>query len=250
MIFSSTLTIPEVSSLPSHLAIVMDGNGRWASRRNQSRAMGHIRGVAAVRRVVSSCASLGISYLTLFAFSSENWRRPPEEVSFLMRLFIRMLDKEVNKLHRNNIRLRIIGSRARFDDLLLERIERAESLTIGNDGLLLNIAVDYGGRWDILQAVNSLLRSRGDVVSLVSELEFSKFLFLSDIPEPDLFIRTGGEQRLSNFLIWQLAYTELYFTSVLWPDFGEVELFKALDFYAGRERRFGRTSSQLSFKEG
>ncbi|OQS33528.1 di-trans,poly-cis-decaprenylcistransferase [Chromobacterium haemolyticum] len=242
MFASSTKDVPEVRSVPRHIAIIMDGNGRWAKKRFLPRVAGHKRGLDTVREIVGACKELGVECLTLFAFSTENWRRPQEEVSFLMDLFIRALEHEVSKLHNNNIRLRVLGSRERFSADLQERILRAEEKTAGNDGLALNIAADYGGRWDILNAVNSLI---AEGVTHIDEEALTQRLSMPWAPEPDLFIRTGGEQRISNFLLWQLAYSELHFTETLWPDFDRAALEAAIASYQSRERRFGRTSEQL-----
>lgn len=251
MFTSSTVAIPESSDVPRHLAIIMDGNGRWATRRMLPRTAGHARGVQAVRRVVEACGRRGVKYLTLFAFSSENWRRPQEEVSLLMRLFVQTLEKEVVKLEEQGVRLRVVGDLSAFEPHLRELIRAAEERTSGNDVLHLTIAANYGGRWDILQAMRALLRERPDLAdapdSLV-EQDFTRHLSMSWAPEPDLFIRTGGEQRISNFLVWQLAYTELYFTEDYWPEFGAKELDAAFKWYRTRERRFGRTSEQLADK--
>ena len=242
-IVSSTQAIPEPSLVPRHVAIIMDGNGRWAKKRFLPRVGGHRRGVEAVREVVKACIKKGVGYLTLFAFSSENWRRPPEEVSFLMQLFLRSLEQEVGKLHENGVRFKVVGDLAAFDPAIVELIRRAEELTQGNDRLTLTIAANYGGRWDILQAAN---RAReADPAAPITEERLAEHLSMAYAPEPDLFIRTGGEQRVSNFLLWQLAYTELYFTEALWPDFGADALEAAFASYRRRERRFGRTSEQL-----
>lgn len=239
---SSTLSVPEVDAIPTHIAIIMDGNGRWARKRFLPRVAGHKRGLDAVRNVIKSCRKLGVKYLTLFAFSTENWRRPADEVSFLMELFILALENEVEKLATNNICLKVIGGRERFGENLLKRIVSAEAKTAQNDGLVLTIAADYGGRWDILEAVNTLI-SQG--ATSISERALAEQLSMSYAPEPDLFIRTGGEQRISNFLLWQLAYTELFFTERLWPDFDGAALQEAILSYQQRERRFGRISEQL-----
>ena len=228
--------------MPRHIAIIMDGNGRWAKKRFLPRVAGHKRGLDAVRDTVKACSELGVEFLTLFAFSTENWRRPEEEVSFLMELFFVALEREVERLHRNNIRLKVVGARERFSPAILARIDAAESLTAGNTGLTLTIAADYGGRWDVLQAVNGLL-AKG--VTQIAEADIAANLSTAYAPEPDLFIRTGGEQRISNFLLWQLAYTEFYFTDLLWPDFDAAALDEAIASYQGRERRFGRTSEQV-----
>ncbi len=242
---SSTRTIPDAPSVPQHIAIIMDGNGRWAKKRFLPRVAGHQRGVETVREVVKACRELGVEYLTLFAFSSENWRRPAEEVSFLMQLFLKMLEREVRKLHENNIRLKIIGDRSHFDDQLNHRIAEAEQLTASNTSLTLTIAANYGGRWDIMQAVQAMLQARPELSVGFSETEIEPYLSMQYAPEPDLFIRTGGEQRISNFLLWQMAYTELYFTDTLWPAFGRETLHAAIQSYQMRERRFGRTSEQV-----
>lgn len=244
---SSTREVPAHGVLPRHIAIIMDGNGRWAKQRHLPRFAGHKRGVESVRAVVKACAQLGVEYLTLFAFSSENWRRPPEEVALLMQLFRGALANEVEKLHRNGIRLRLVGDTSRFDPKIRALIERGEALTTNNGGLTLTIAANYGGRWDILQAVSELLREHPEAAtSSIEEQAVAPYLAMSYAPEPDLFIRTGGEQRISNFLLWQLAYTELYFTDTLWPDFDARALEAAIDSYRRRERRFGRTSDQVS----
>jgi undecaprenyl diphosphate synthase len=247
--FSSTRTIPDITAVPRHIAIIMDGNGRWAKQRFMPRVMGHQRGVETVREMVKACRQLGVEYLTLFAFSSENWRRPAEEVSFLMQLFLKMLEREVGKLHENNIRLKVIGDRSRFDAQLVRHIEEAEQLTANNTGLTLTIAANYGGRWDIMQAVHALSQAHPDRATAFEEEELAPYLSMHYAPEPDLFIRTGGEQRISNFLLWQLAYTELYFTDTLWPAFDRAALEAAIQSYQKRERRFGRTSEQLTSGE-
>jgi len=245
MVKSSTAEIPETRPIPRHIAIIMDGNGRWAQQRFLPRIGGHKRGVEAVRAVVRACGERGVEYLTLFAFSSENWRRPPDEVSFLMRLFMMALEQEVGKLHENGIRFRVIGDLSRFEPKLVSLIREAEGLTRDNDGLTLTVAANYGGRWDILQAANRMLKDRPELASGFGENDLAPYLALSYAPEPDLFIRTGGEQRISNFVLWQLAYTELYFTDTLWPDFDATALEHAIVSYQQRERRFGRTSEQL-----
>ncbi|HEX6003041.1 MAG TPA: polyprenyl diphosphate synthase [Burkholderiales bacterium] len=245
MFDSSTKQIPDRREVPRHVAIIMDGNGRWAKRRFLPRMAGHKRGVEAVRRVVKACGDRGVRYLTLFAFSSENWRRPAEEVSFLMRLFVLSLEQEVGKLHENGIRFRVIGDLSRFEPELARLIRAAEELTAANDRLTLTVAANYGGRWDILQAANRMLADRPQLAAGFEESDLTPYFALSHAPEPDLFIRTGGEQRISNFLLWQLAYTELYFTDLLWPDFDAAALDEAIASYQQRERRFGRTSEQL-----
>ena len=242
---SSTRIIPDVAGVPRHIAIIMDGNGRWAKQRFMPRAAGHQRGVEALREIVKACRTLGVEYLTVFAFSSENWRRPAEEVTFLMSLFLLMLEREVAKLHQNDIRLRIIGDRSRFDDKLKKGMQDAEQLTRNNTALTLTIAANYGGRWDVMRAVKSMLAEHPGIAQTFTEEDLQPYLSMSDAPEPDLFIRTGGEQRISNFMLWQLAYTELYFTDTLWPAFDRGEPDKAIASYRQRERRFGRTSEQL-----
>ena len=243
---SSTAGIPPASDVPRHVAVIMDGNGRWAKQRHLPRFAGHKRGVEAVRAVVKACAERGVGFLTLFAFSSENWRRPPDEVALLMQLFIGALENEVQKLHRNGICLRLVGEQGRFDPKIQALIAEGERLTAANRGLTLTIAANYGGRWDILQALSRLVREQPEaVVAGVTEQQLAPYLSMSYAPEPDLFIRTGGEQRVSNFLLWQLAYTELHFTDTLWPDFDAAALESAFASYRTRERRFGRTSEQL-----
>jgi len=239
---SSTQSVPEHTQIPRHIAVIMDGNGRWAKKRLMPRIMGHKKGLEMLEEMTANCARMGVEYLTVFAFSTENWRRPMDEVNFLMGLFLQSLQKRVQKLHKNNLRLRVIGDRSRFAAEIVHGIEEAEALTAANTGLTLTIAADYGGRWDILQAVNQAIQA-GD--TKLTETSILPYLSLGYAPEPDLFIRTGGETRISNFLLWQLAYTELYFTPVLWPDFDESQLANAVRSYQERERRFGRTSEQL-----
>ena len=242
---SSTQTIPSSGEIPKHIVVIMDGNGRWARKRFLPRVAGHKRGVEIVRDLVKQCAILGVEYLTLFAFSSENWRRPEEEISFLMDLFMKALDREVSKLHENNIRLILIGDRSRFTQTLVEKIEASEKLTAKNTGLTLTIAANYGGRWDILQATNAMQKAMPEKSGQFEEENLTPYLAMHFAPEPDLFIRTGGEKRISNFLLWQLAYTEFYFTETLWPDFNDDAFKLAISSYQQRERRFGRTSEQL-----
>ena len=234
--------------LPKHVAIIMDGNGRWAKKRLLPRVAGHKAGVDSVDRIVEACVEKNISVLTLFAFSSENWQRPAQEVTFLMQLFLSSLEHYAKKIHKKNVQLRIVGDRSRFDEKLRATMTRIEQLTGQNTGLKLVIAVNYGGQWDICEAMRQLASEieQGKLTSrdITPELIESK-LALADLPHPDLFIRTSGEQRISNFLIWQLSYSELYFTDVFWPDFSVKEFEKALDFFANRERRFGLTSEQL-----
>ncbi|NDU85338.1 MAG: di-trans,poly-cis-decaprenylcistransferase [Ferrovum sp.] len=244
---SSTQNIPGVSLVPRHIAIIMDGNGRWAKKRFLPRVAGHRKGSEAVRGLVEAAIQRNVSYLTLFAFSSENWRRPEDEVSLLMQLFMHMLEKEVTHLHDAQVRLCVIGDRAPLGERLQNLIQRAEALTQGNSRLTLTLAVNYGGRWDILQAMNRWMEQQPEgAYPPIREQDLRAYLSLGTIPEPDLFIRTGGEQRISNFLLWQLAYTELYFTQTLWPDFDQRALDEAIAFYQTRERRFGRTSEQCS----
>ncbi|NYT64825.1 di-trans,poly-cis-decaprenylcistransferase [Alcaligenaceae bacterium] len=249
MSISSTLSVPIKTDVPRHVAVIMDGNGRWATKRYLPRTAGHVRGVQAVRRMVEACGEHGVEFLTLFAFSSENWRRPKEEVSLLMRLFIQTLEKEVGKLQEQGVRLRIVGDLTPFEPRLRELIAAAEQRTAHNSTLQLTIAANYGGRWDVLQAMRQALCKHPELLAEPSALDealFSQYLSMAYAPEPDLFIRTGGEQRISNFLIWQLAYTELYFSNELWPDFGADQLDQAFHWYRTRERRFGRTSAQLA----
>ncbi|MEW6120332.1 MAG: polyprenyl diphosphate synthase [Pseudomonadota bacterium] len=232
------------AEIPRHVAIIMDGNGRWAKRRLMPRVAGHRKGVEALRGVIRACAERGITHLTVFAFSSENWRRPQEEVTLLMELFMRALENEVAKLHENGIRFRVIGDLSGFSERIQTLIHDAETLTIDNTRLTFTVAANYGGRWDITQAVRKLL-AMGVAPGAIDEAALSQHLAMAGEPEPDLFIRTGGEQRISNFLLWQLAYTELYFTDALWPDFDARQLDAAIASYRARERRFGRTSEQV-----
>ncbi|MGH8771612.1 MAG: polyprenyl diphosphate synthase [Burkholderiales bacterium] len=242
---SSTLSIPESGAVPRHIAVIMDGNGRWARQHFLPRVAGHRRGADAVRKVVIACGELGVEYLTLFAFSSENWRRPADEVSLLMELFVAALQEEVIKLHDNQIRFKVVGDLDRFEPRLKQLVCEAEKLTEGNKRLTLTIAANYGGRWDVMQAVNRMLRDFPSRKNNFFETDLAPYLAMHYAPEPDLFIRTGGEQRISNFLLWQLAYTELYFTDTLWPDFDAKALKLAIRSYQKRERRFGRTAEQL-----
>ena len=233
---------------PGHIAIVMDGNGRWAKKRNRPRSMGHQAGLKALQTTIKHCVRLGVETLTVFAFSSENWNRPDGEVTRLMEIFLRALDKEVTRLHENGICLRFIGDLTAFKPAIQTRMTDAHILTAGNKRLVANIAVNYGGRWDITQAARQVARAvakDGLSVDEVNEEQFSQFLALARSPDPDLFIRTGGEMRISNFLLWQSAYAEFYFTPVLWPDFDEHSLDEAIKAYRLRERRFGRTSDQV-----
>lgn len=249
---SSTQDIPDSTDVPRHVAIIMDGNGRWATNRFLPRSAGHARGVQAVRRVVEACGKRGVGYLTLFAFSSENWRRPPDEVKLLMGLFVQTLEKQVDKLADQGVRLRVVGDLSPFDDRLRDLIQSAQERTAHNNALQLSIAANYGGRWDILQAMQRLLADRPELAGApqqLSEALLTPYLSMAYAPEPDLFIRTGGEQRISNFLVWQLAYTELYFTDTYWPAFGVSDLDAAFNWYRTRERRFGRTSEQLAGRQ-
>ncbi len=235
-------------NIPRHIAIIMDGNGRWGKKRLLPRIAGHRAGVDSVRSVVQRCGELGVNALTLFAFSSENWRRPEQEVSLLMELFITALQRETKKLSKNNVKLRVIGDRSRFSEKLQGEIQKAEDLTANNTGLVLSVAANYGGRWDIVEAARQIADKvkRGELASSdITEELMSQHICMADLPEPDLFIRTGGEQRISNFLMWQLAYSELYFTDVLWPDFKKEELDRAIESFASRQRRFGRTGDQV-----
>ena len=239
-------------TVPRHIAIIMDGNGRWAKQRLQPRFMGHRAGVRAVEGVVKHCVASGVEVLSLFAFSSENWRRPGKEVDLLMELFSHALDNQVKRLHKNNIRLNVIGDISRFSDTLQQKIHAAQSLTKNNTSLIINIAANYGGRWDLTQALQKLAKQVADgerSADSLTEEDIASELITADLPEPDLFIRTGGEQRISNYLIWQLAYTELYFTDTLWPEFNARALDQAIEWYGKRERRFGRTSEQLQEKD-
>ncbi|KHN51280.1 (2E,6E)-farnesyl-diphosphate-specific ditrans,polycis-undecaprenyl-diphosphate synthase [Pectobacterium fontis] len=230
---------------PRHVAIIMDGNGRWAKSRGKMRIFGHQAGVKAVRRSVSFAVNQGLEALTLYAFSSENWNRPAQEVSALMELFVRALDSEVKNLHKHNVRLRVVGDIARFSPRLQERIRRSEVLTEKNQGLTLNIAANYGGRWDIIQGVRQLAVQVQEGIlrpDSINEASLCQYICLNDLAPVDLVIRTGGEHRISNFLLWQIAYAELYFTDVLWPDFDEQVFEGALNAFAQRERRFGGTT--------
>jgi undecaprenyl diphosphate synthase len=233
---------------PRHIAIIMDGNGRWAQKRFMPRAVGHQAGVKAVRKIVEYCAEHSIEVLTLFAFSSENWRRPEAEVSLLMSLFMATLQREINKLDRNNIRLRFIGDRTAFSDKLQQKMAEGEAQTQNNSALTLVVAANYGGHWDVCQAFQKVAEkiAEGKLIrQQINEELINQYLSTADLPEPDLFIRTGGEQRVSNFMLWQLAYTELYFTPTLWPDFDQNSLEDAIKSFKSRQRRFGHTSEQV-----
>lgn len=254
---TNSLPVPPKTSVdtnvPKHIAIIMDGNGRWAKKRNKMRVFGHRAGVEAVRNVVTACGESGVKVLTLFAFSSENWRRPEKEVGLLMDLFMTVLKSEAKKLKKNNVQLRVIGDLTAFSEKLQNRIIEAEELTKDNDGLVLNIAANYGGRWDITNALKKVAQDvkQGKLaVDDICEEKLSDYLSFTGLPEPDLFIRTGGEERISNFLLWHLAYTELYFTDVLWPDFDKEEFNKAIESFSKRQRRFGRTGDQVELEAG
>ena len=238
-----------MEKIPRHIAIVMDGNGRWAKRQNRPRFWGHKRGVERVRSTVERCIDLGVEALTLFAFSTENWKRPEEEVSYLMGLFISSLKREVKRLHKNGICLRIIGDTSRFPDQLQEAITEAELLTKDNSRLFLNVAANYGGRWDITEATRAICQEviAGELpLDEITEDRLHERISLHDLPEPDLFIRTGGEQRISNFLLWQMAYCELYFTDLFWPEFDPTALDQAIASFGERQRRYGCTGDQLN----
>ncbi|GAL12615.1 undecaprenyl pyrophosphate synthetase [Vibrio astriarenae] len=235
-------------SLPQHIAVIMDGNGRWAKEQGKPRVFGHKNGVKAVRKTISSASRLGIKAVTLFAFSSENWARPQEEVGVLMELFISVLSTEVKKLHKNNLRLRVIGDKRRFSERLQEKIAKAEALTEHNTGMVINIAANYGGKWDITEAARNVAKlvASGELApEEIDEAVITQHLTMSDLPEVDLLIRTSGECRISNFMLWQLAYAEMYFTPVYWPDFGEDNLVEAVTWFVNRERRFGCTGEQV-----
>ncbi len=238
----------QISSVPRHVAIIMDGNGRWASSRKKARHSGHRAGVKSVRLSVETAAQRGVEYLTLFAFSSENWARPVDEVGRLMSLFVEALRREVDELHRNDVRLKFVGAREQLNKGLREKITEAEKKTANNNGLRLTVAIAYGGRWDIIEATKAIARrveSGSLTADAIDEAEFVKGLQLADVPDPDLLIRTGGETRISNFLLWNLAYAELWFTDVLWPEFDASEFDNALAYFASRQRRFGNTGEQV-----
>tara|TARA_B100000676_G_scaffold302397_1_gene351274 strand:+ start:15649 stop:16395 length:747 start_codon:yes stop_codon:yes gene_type:complete len=242
---TSIKTTKKTNIIPQHVAIIMDGNGRWARTRLLPRMAGHKHGVESVRTTVKACIKHKINYLTLYAFSSENWRRPIEEISFLMELFTSVLDQEVIKLHENGIRFKVIGDLTKFDKKTIKFIRDGEKMTASNTRLTLTIAANYGGRWDIMQAIQKMCKKDLGLINKFAEKDLYQFFSMNYAPEPDLFIRTGGEQRISNFLLWQLAYTELYFTDTLWPDFNAESFDLAIKSYQQRERRFGRTSEQL-----
>ena len=236
-------------SIPKHLAVIMDGNGRWAQQRRRPRIIGHRAGARAVATCIDFCLDRGIGALTLFAFSSENWGRPEDEVGGLMKLFVHVLDREIAELHRRGVRIRFIGDRERFSPAIRERMRSAETLTLGNARLALNIAASYGGRQDIAAAARALAEdvAAGRIAAAdIDEAAVAARVALADLPPPDLLVRTGGDQRISNFLLWQLAYAELWFTDTLWPDLDAATLQRALDDFSGRERRFGLTGSQVA----
>jgi undecaprenyl diphosphate synthase len=240
--------VARVAPVPRHVAIIMDGNGRWAEKRGQPRHAGHRAGVNSVRSTIEVCIERGVEVLTIFAFSSENWRRPKTEVNLLMELFLTALQREVKRLQANNIRLRVIGDVGAFPEKLQKRIRTSEEATAGNRRMMLQVAANYGGRWDITQATRKLAAAaaRGELdPGDIDETMLANATLLAGQPDPDLFIRTGGDHRISNFLLWHCAYTELYFTPVLWPDFGAAEMQRALAAFAGRQRRFGRTGAQV-----
>lgn len=236
---SSTRDIPDVSQVPKHIAVIMDGNGRWARKRMLPRVAGHARGVEALRATVRGCVDRGVEYLTVFAFSSENWRRPQDEVSFLMQLFLKSLQKEIRRMHDNDMRFRVIGDLSKFDPRLVDMIREAETLTAGNGGLNFTVAANYGGRWDILDAMSRLMAREPGRLERFTEDEIASELSMSFAPEPDLFIRTGGEKRISNFLLWQCAYAEFVFMDKLWPDFSGADLQSAIAEFSNRKRRYG-----------
>ena len=243
------MTTVQLQSIPSHIAIIMDGNGRWAQKRHMPRTVGHAKGAAGVRDLVACCARKGIQYLTLFAFSTENWKRPADEVSTLMGLFVQYLEKEMDALAAAGVRLKVIGDVAGFPVELQNRIRAAEAATRSNQAITLTVAANYGGQWDVVQAVKNWQAANigVDVASLTQD-QLAQHLSTAGMPDVDLLIRTGGEQRISNFLLWQAAYAELYFTDALWPEFDESELNKALYWYATRERRFGLVGEQIKEK--
>ena len=253
MFTSSTRDVPEPRSVPRHVAIIMDGNGRWAKQRMLPRVAGHRRGVEAVRAIILACIERDIEFLTLFAFSSENWRRPADEVSILMDLFLHALEQEVAKLHANGIRFKVVGDTSMFDSRIRDLIAAGEAQTAAHRRLTLTVAANYGGRWDIAQAARRYFAAHPEACrdgGTFTPEAIEPFLAMAYAPEPDLFIRTGGEQRVSNFLLWQLAYTELYFTPMLWPDFDADAFDTAIAWYRERERRFGRTSEQVAAAQG
>ncbi|WP_298440492.1 polyprenyl diphosphate synthase [uncultured Ferrimonas sp.] len=246
---SESFSPPYLGTKPRHIAIIMDGNGRWAEAQGQPRVIGHRAGVKSVREVVRICREQNVEALTLFAFSSENWSRPAREVQLLMRLFMTVLRREIKLLKQSNVRLRIVGDISAFDDKLQQRIRDAERMTAECDGLMLNVAANYGGRWDIANAAQQMCKlvQQGELsIDQVNEQTMHRFLSLASQPEVDLLIRTGGEQRISNFLLWQCAYAELFFSDVLWPDFADTAMAEALECFASRQRRFGLTGDQVA----
>jgi len=248
-VVTNTASLDENKKKPEHIAIIMDGNGRWAQAQGKGRFAGHKAGVDSVRAVVKGARKTGVKALTLFAFSSENWQRPAKEVSVLMDLFMFVLTKEVKRLHKNNIRFQVIGDLSRFSDKLQASIKKSELLTLNNTGLVLSVAANYGGRWDIANAAKQLASQvQRNEISLddINEDSLHKQTCLAELPELDLLIRTGGDYRISNFLLWQAAYAEFYFTETLWPDFNEEQFDKAIDVFDQRERRFGQTSEQIN----
>lgn len=232
-----------MSTIPTHIAIIMDGNGRWAKKRFLPRVAGHVKGVKRVKEIVEHCSNLGVRYLTLFAFGRENWRRPKEEVSFLMNLLSEQITKEFYKLHEKNVKIRFVGDRTRLSHAILKQMKDIEQLTSNNNKLNLNIALDYSGTYDIVQAVNRIIANNPQ--QPITEEVFSQYLLSYPDPDPELLIRTSGESRLSNFTLWQLAYSECYFTTKLWPDFDKRALDSAIEWFNSRERRFGMISEQL-----
>jgi len=245
------MTGADAARIPRHIAIVMDGNGRWAKARHRPRSFGHNAGRKALREVVEGCLREGVQALTVFAFSSENWQRPQDEVGALMELFVRALDKEVDELHQHGVRMRFVGDLGAFETSLRQRMNQAIAHTAGNDKLHLNVAVNYGGRWDVVQAARKAAEAvaRGEFrADEIDENLLGHWMSLAELPPLDLFIRTGGELRISNFLLWQAAYAELYFTDTLWPDFDQACLRQAIEEYARRERRYGRTGEQVAVK--
>jgi len=251
MTLKAELNLPTDVVMPRHIAVIMDGNNRWAKKRFLPSLAGHKAGVKSVRSVIEGCVELGVESVSLFAFSTENWKRPALEVKGLMELFGMALDRETKKLHKNNIRLVVIGDKSRFSDSLQKRIYDAEQLTKDNDGLIVNVAANYGGQWDIVSAAKRFAQECMDGKCLPEDLNeslFNQYVSLADQAKPDLCIRTGGESRISNFLVWQMAYTEYHFVDCLWPDFNKQHLLEAIRDFAGRERRFGRTSEQLEEK--
>lgn len=248
---TSIASLDEEKKVPKHVAIIMDGNGRWAQAQGKGRVAGHKAGVSSVRAVVKGASKAGVKALTLFAFSSENWQRPEKEVSVLMDLFMYVLTKEVKRLHKNNIRFQVIGDLERFSDKLQKSIMKSEKLTENNTGLTLSVAANYGGRWDITKAAKELASQvKNNEISIedINESSLDEQICLSDLPTLDLLVRTGGDYRISNFLLWQAAYAELYFTETLWPDFNEEQFEKAINVFDQRERRFGKTSEQVNDK--